>query len=149
MNAGKAADAGAAQDAEQNGLGLVVERVGGSDFRDAVLACELTEEVVAQSAGSRFDAGIPAAVERCGVGVKVKTVLAGEAGHKAFVLVRLFPAQLVIHVGNGQYDTELAAQFQKQEQQRYRIRASRERHGDEISRFDQILLADCLEQPCG
>ena len=52
---GKAEDAGAALEAHQEGLGLVVEAVGGKEVRRAGLACCGDEEPVAGVAGGGLD----------------------------------------------------------------------------------------------
>src|SRR5450755_5151701 len=57
MNARETPNAGAAKNAQQDGFGLIVERVRGGNLRDASLACELAKKVVAQCACCPLDSG--------------------------------------------------------------------------------------------
>ena len=57
VHAGQARHAGAAQQLQQHGFGLVVEVVGGQQEPRAVLRAHLAQRGVAQLAGGRFDAG--------------------------------------------------------------------------------------------
>jgi hypothetical protein len=54
---GEAEDAGAALEAHQEGLGLVLEAVGGEEPGGARLPRRLDQEPVARAAGGGFDAG--------------------------------------------------------------------------------------------
>ena len=113
MNARESANAGAAKNAQQHGLRLIVERVRGRNFRDATLARQLAKKTVAQFTRGRLDTGTDAGTycrtadlprRRCITSMQFEPVLPRQLRDKALVLVRLFSAQLVIDMRNRQHD---------------------------------------------
>jgi hypothetical protein len=81
--------------------------------------------------------------------MQFKAVLLRQLGDKPFVGVGFRSAQLVIDVGNREHDPEFCAQIQKQQQQGHGIRAARHGRSEAVARLDQVLLADCFQQPLG
>jgi len=118
MNAGEAANAGAAGNAQQKGFGLIVEGVGGGDLRDPAGSRQLAKKCVAQFASGGFDAGGDSGMKR-GLGdMEFEVVLTSQIGHKKLVLVGFLGAQIVIDVSHRQHDAELVPQIEQQAEER-------------------------------
>jgi len=58
-------------------------------------------------------------------------------------------AQLVIHMGDRHYDAEIGPQFEQQKEQCHGVRPARHGYGYAVTGFDQLLLANCLQQAPG
>jgi len=100
---------GSAEELHEDGLGLVVEGVGGEDGVGVSGGEEGGEEVVADSAGGLFDrlAGLGYAVGDAGL-VEVEGDVVGDAEvlDEALVGVGLGAAKAVMNVDGGEADAE-------------------------------------------
>ncbi len=76
--------------------------------------------------------------------MKFQPVLRGQLGDKCFVSVRSLAAQFVIEVHHAEHKSQLLAQFQQQEQERHRIRASGHRNAHTIPRTHEFVRFQVL-----
>lgn len=119
-NGGETAGPGAAQDAKKDGLGLVVESMGGGDLVAGAGFEKLLEKCVAHIAGRRLEAELLlAAVARnvAAMEVQRKIEVLCQIGNKLLVGVGVGAPDAVMDVDHTEHHTELAAQPKQRTQQ--------------------------------
>jgi hypothetical protein len=153
VNAGESFEAGSADEAHENGLGLVVEGVCGEDFVDGMSFDEKTvEKSIAEFAGGSFEADV-----LCGgvlrdfvtVTVKFQVVRAGEVGDELVVGVGFEAAKLVVEMDYREDDAELGAEFQKQAEEGDGIEASGDSDADAVAGVEEVVAADVGQNALG
>ena len=148
VNSSQAADARSAQHAKQNRFSLIVEGVGGGDFRDPLFSHQFAEVVVAQFAGGGFHSGVGPRQGRF-AGVQFQAMVAREAGDKLFIFVGFLAPELMIDVCDRQYDPKFSSQLDEQEQQCHRVGAPGNRYRQAVASLDNRALPDCVQQSLG
>jgi hypothetical protein len=83
-------------------------------------------------------------VERCRV--RLKVVPGGQPGDEFFIGVGGFATQFVIEVHDVQNNSKFLAQFEKQEKERYGIRAAGYGYTDTVAGTDHSLALESREQ---
>jgi hypothetical protein len=151
MNSAKACEAGAAQDVSENGFGLIVEGVRGSDAIQDFGIDEPLEKSIARAAARVFKIRfVPARF--CGDvrsrKVKRQAEFLGEFRDKRFVQVRSLPAQFVIEVNDADDDAKPFAQFKQKAQQRDGIRSAGDRDAEAKAGLQPGLALQVLFELC-
>jgi hypothetical protein len=100
MNAGESSEARAPQQAEENGLGLIVTSVAQGDAVGGAVANQAREKLAASPAGGLFQVIVHGADLSLGA-IERQAYARGNGRDEGFVLVRRRPAQLVIEVDDS------------------------------------------------
>ena len=66
--------------------------------------------------------------------------------HIGFIPIRRWPAQLMVEMGDGQFDVQFIGEGIQSVQQRHRIRPAGDGHQYPVSRLEHLVLVDCLHQ---
>ena len=128
-----------ANDAHEDGLGLVGQGVAGGDLRRPDPSGRLPQELVAELAGRFFE------VEPAALRVEADVAGARDAGdaplpgggfRERLVLARAGP-ELVVEVGDDDADGHFPPQFEEQFEQGHRILAPRKGRQDLVARLDE------------
>jgi hypothetical protein len=140
IHAGQAGGAGAAQQLQQHGLGLVVEVVGGQQEVDAVAAAHRAEGGVAQLARGRFDAA-PALLDHDGALVEGRAKSGGRRGAMRGPGIGV-GAEAMMDVEGEQGTARMRG---RKTQQHHRIEAAAEGDRDARRRCGEVFGAQRLE----
>ena len=139
-DAAQPVQAGAARQAQQHGLGLVGQRVGGGDL-GFLARGQLVEPGVAQAAGPVLAGVVGDGHARAArvIQKQLHALFLAQARHKAGVLLRCFAAQAVVHMGGEHLDGKLAAAAQQKQQEGHRVRPTGAGCNDPVARLEQAL----------
>src|SRR3954463_11183716 len=80
-----------------------------------------------------------------GVTAELQLVRLSEIGNKLLILVGLGQSQLVIEMGDGEDDSQLAAQFEQKSKQGNGICSAGNRNGNAVSGMNQGLAANVAQ----
>jgi len=142
VNAGETCDSRPAEEVGENGFGLIVGSVSGSDESGVLIGDQLGKELVARTAGSVFEVRSFAeclGLDICAIDVKRKIVGKSELGDELLISVRSAAAQAVIEVRNGKHQAALPAEFQEQAEQGHGIGTTGNRNTHAVAWPEQPL----------
>src|SRR5258708_23216684 len=144
MNSGKARKPRAAHDVRQHRLSLVVRGLRNRHARNPPFLHKSPEKGVTR-APRRILKIRPLAFRFCrnvfARDEKLQLVLRGKLRNESLIRLRSLPAQLVVEMRNANNNPKRFAQFREQSQQRYRIRAARNRNADALPGANTETLA--------
>lgn len=128
LDAGQAADAAAANQAHEHGLGLIVAGMARGDARTGSTAGQPMQSAVAQLTRARLEIGRAAKPWRQIRAYEWHTQARGGRGGALLIGIAVGPAQMVIDVTGNQINRQLAPQRGEDAEEADRIRATRHRH---------------------
>jgi hypothetical protein len=151
VNSYKAAGSGAAKQAQQNGLCLIVAGVGGGHAVKTKCDGGALKECVTGTAACSLQREMKER-GKCrdifGLDGRFQPKLRGNLAYKALVRVRLGPAQPVIEMEDTRHDPETWSKLNQCAQQRHRISAPADGHANALAGTDQAMLAQVgFERP--
>ena len=148
-DSGEAAGSGAAQQAEEDGFGLIVAGVRGGHAVEAMIGGSALEKIVAGAASGGFERKTMQRGQRgdiAGFDDGVEGELRGERSDELRLGVGFSSAEMVVEVQDEQDDAEFGGEFGQRPQQGHRIRTAADGDADAFAGPDQTMAAQVLFQ---